>query len=88
MLYNLTPEQMINLMNDPQFVLIFTLVAIWSLIWKGIALWKASRRGQKVWFVVLLVLNTIGIVEILYIFWLNKCCTGKKNDQLPSNSQQ
>ena len=43
-------------------------VVVWSLVWKGIALWKSSRRNSIVWFVVLLVVNTVGILEILYIF--------------------
>ncbi|PIZ93934.1 MAG: hypothetical protein CO029_05000 [Candidatus Magasanikbacteria bacterium CG_4_9_14_0_2_um_filter_41_10] len=44
------------------------IVMIWSLVWKAFALWKAARRGDSVWFAVLLVLNTVGIAEILYLF--------------------
>jgi len=44
------------------------LVLVWSLVWKAIALWKAARKGHLVWFIILLVVNTIGILEILYIF--------------------
>ena len=48
--------------------LLLAIVLIWSLFWKGMALWKAAREGSKVWFVVLLVVNTLGILEILYIY--------------------
>jgi hypothetical protein len=41
---------------------------VWTLVWKGIALWKSARRSEMVWFVALLVLNTLGILEIIYIF--------------------
>lgn len=41
---------------------------LWSLIWKGIALWRAARNGDSVWFMVFLVLNTAGILEILYLY--------------------
>jgi len=41
---------------------------IWSLFWKGIALWRAAQLGQKNWFVVMVVLNTIGILELVYLF--------------------
>lgn len=44
------------------------LLAIWSLVWKGLALWKAGGRRDKWWFIAMLVLNTAGILEILYIF--------------------
>jgi len=86
MFYNLTPEQMINLMNDPQFVLIFTLIAIWSLIWKGIALWKASQNKSKIWFIFLMGINTVGILEIIYIYLVNgNSRLGKKENNLPNN---
>ncbi len=45
---------------------------IWSLFWKGLALWHAARKGHKKWFVVLLVVNTFGILEILYLYVFNK----------------
>ncbi|MEI6843214.1 MAG: DUF5652 family protein [bacterium] len=47
-------------------------IIIWSLIWKGIALWKAARLSHKWWFIIVLVLNTLGIVEIIYIFFVAK----------------
>ncbi|MBS3100496.1 hypothetical protein J4463_04785, partial [Candidatus Pacearchaeota archaeon] len=48
------------------------IVIIWTLVWKGLALWKAGRKNQPIWFVVLLVVNTFGILEILYIFVFSK----------------
>jgi methionyl-tRNA synthetase len=45
---------------------------IWSLIWKGIALWKSARKNHLLWFVMLLLVNTLGILEILYIFIFSK----------------
>lgn len=47
-------------------------LAVWSLVWKGFALWKAARNGSKPWFIVMLVLNTVGILEIVYIFYFSK----------------
>ena len=48
------------------------LVLLWTLPWKGLALWKAARNGHKWWFIALLVLNTIAILEIIYIFFFSK----------------
>ena len=48
------------------------LIAVWSIYWKGMALWHAARKGEKVWFVVLLVVNTVGILEILYLYVFSK----------------
>jgi len=51
---------------------ILFLIIAWSLIWKGIALWKAARNGQKGWFVAILIVNTLGILEMIYIFVFDK----------------
>lgn len=49
------------------------LTAIWTLPWKGVALWKAAAQKKDVyWFIALLVINTFGILEILYIFVFSK----------------
>ncbi len=55
------------------------LLAAWTLPWKGYALWLAARNSHKWWFVILLVVNTIGILEIFYIFAI-----GRKNSTLGS----
>ena len=48
--------------------LVIPLVVVWSMAWKGIALWKAGRNDHLAWFIVLFVLNTAGILPIVYIF--------------------
>lgn len=44
------------------------LVVLWSLLWKGLALWRSAKRGDMWWFIAFLVLNTLGILEIIYLF--------------------
>lgn len=53
---------------------ILVLLAIfWAMPWKGVALWKAARNKQTAWFVVLFLVNTLAILEILYLaFWQKK----------------
>ncbi len=53
-------------------LLTFTLLLIWTLYWKGRALWKSARQTDKGWFVALLLLNTLGILEILYLYAFSK----------------
>lgn len=45
------------------------LVVLWTVVLKGFALWNAARGSQKWWFIVLLVVNTLGILEIVYLIW-------------------
>ncbi len=47
---------------------LFLLVIVWSLLWKGLALWRAAKRGDTWWFIAFLVINTAGILEIIYLF--------------------
>ncbi len=46
---------------------VISLLAIWELVWKAIALWKAAKNKHLAWFVVILVINTVGILPIAYI---------------------
>ena len=48
------------------------LILLWVLPWKGVALWKAARNSDKKWFVALFLLNTLAILEIIYIFAFSK----------------
>ncbi|TSC95936.1 MAG: hypothetical protein Athens101410_260 [Parcubacteria group bacterium Athens1014_10] len=48
------------------------LAALWALPWKGVALWKAAQNKHKWWFIALLVVNTLAILEIIYIFYFSK----------------
>jgi hypothetical protein len=52
--------------------LLILLLAIWTIPWKIYAVWTAAKHDQKKWFVALLILNTIGILEIFYIFKIAK----------------
>ena len=45
------------------------IVLLWTIVLKGFALWYAARAGEKWWFVALLVINTVGILEIIYLIW-------------------
>lgn len=58
-----------SFLNNPIF---FTPFLIWITVWKGLALWKSASKKQLWWFLALLTINTLGILEIVYILYLNK----------------
>ncbi|MGI6042944.1 MAG: DUF5652 family protein [Methanosarcina sp.] len=60
------------LQTNPRFTVLFSILVLWEVFWKGIALWKAARESQKYWFIAILILNTVGILPILYIFLFKK----------------
>ena len=54
------------------FVIVLTALALWSIPWKALALWKSARHSQKWWFIVFMLVNTVGLLEIFYLFVLPK----------------
>jgi hypothetical protein len=50
----------------------FIPIILWTLFWKGYALWTAVKNNHKKWFVALVILNTLGILEIIYVFYVAK----------------
>ncbi len=50
------------------FILI--VLMLWSLSWKAIALWKSARRGQAGWFIFFVFVNSVGVMELIYLFFL------------------
>ncbi len=53
-------------------IVLFAIVFIWEMTWKGIGMWKASQKNQVAWFIAMLVLYTVGILPILYIYVFSK----------------
>lgn len=70
-------NQSFNLLEGITLFLIFA----WSIIWKGTALWHAAQSREKIWFALVLVANTAGILEILYLFLFSKEKLSIKNVQ-------
>jgi hypothetical protein len=60
----MTEQQILTTLTNPWII---AALILWVMPWKGAALWKAARLGQKYWFIALLVINTMAILEIIYL---------------------
>lgn len=71
----------------PQFAAIFIplifVLVLWTIVLKGYALWSAARGGQKKWFIALLIVNTFGILEIVYLIWFRPKNIGQEKPETP-----
>ncbi len=47
-------------------------LTVWDLIWKGFGLWFSARNHQKFWFIAILILNTAGLLPIVYLIWFRR----------------
>lgn len=56
----------------PGIIALLTVLMLWSAVWKAFAVYRAGRVKDPVWAVVLCILNTAGILEILYLFVFSK----------------
>lgn len=54
-------------------------LAIVIIALKGYALWHAAKRDEKGWFIALLIINTAGILELVYLYFIVK----KWHKQMP-----
>ncbi|MFH1292142.1 MAG: DUF5652 family protein [bacterium] len=64
----LAPQIFSGVSMDTQTTLLILFVTLWVIPWKAVALWKAARNDHKGWFVVLILLNTLAVLEAVYIF--------------------
>lgn len=51
------------------FVIGFLVLMLWTMVWQGIGLWYAAKHQQKGWYIALFVLNTLGLLPIIYLIW-------------------
>lgn len=59
----------------------FIALMVWSLAWKGFSLWRAAQKGSKPWFIALLLINSLGILDILYLFIFSKMDSKQTGEQ-------
>jgi len=61
------------MMTEPPLLYYWLIpLVIWGITWKALALWKAARNRQLVWFILLFVINTAGVLPIIYIYYFQK----------------
>lgn len=64
-------QQLIDGLSNEQLALI-VLVQVWEMIWKGFALWRAARNRDIFWFVLLILINSAGLLPAVYLFYISK----------------
>lgn len=68
---------------------ILVAIILWSLIWKFFGLWKSARNNSIIWFIVLALTNTLGILPILYIYVFSKIKPKKvKSKKIPKKRKK
>ena len=63
---------LINSQITSEAVPIILLLVVFEIVLKGFALWKAAKKDDKYWFIAILVLNTVGILPLVYLIFIKK----------------
>lgn len=60
-------EQLIsgNILGSP---ILFYVILAWEIGWRGWGLWRSARGEQRYWFIAILLINSLGILPIFYLF--------------------
>ncbi|MEN7982073.1 MAG: DUF5652 family protein [Nanoarchaeota archaeon] len=59
-------------LSSTVIIVILVAILLWSTVWKLLGLWKSARKGSIIWFIIIALTNTIGILPILYIYVFSK----------------
>jgi methionyl-tRNA synthetase len=57
--------------QSPWLGWLIVVLLIWSIPWKAMALWRAAKQDQKIWFGVFIIFNTVGLLEIIYLLFFS-----------------
>lgn len=63
------------------FLVVLITLALWDLVWKAFGLWKAARNGQIKWFIAILIVNSVGILPIIYLQFFQKSPKSREGEK-------
>jgi len=61
--------------NQPYFYVLL----IADLVLRGLSLYRSARKDQKVWFIALLLVNSLGILPLVYLLLNREKTVAKKS---------
>ena len=59
------PQQFTDMMV--WLIPLIIILSVWEIVWKMIAMWKSARNNDLAWFIVIAIVNTMGILPIIYL---------------------
>ena len=70
-----------SFLSEPVLIIALMIAVMWESAWKIIAMWKAGRNNHLVWFICIALINTVGILPIVYILMHRKKATVQLNGE-------
>ena len=66
------PFELENVLRQTGTIPWVIILTAWELFWKGRGLWLAAQKKDKGWFIAMLIINTLGILPIVYLYYFSK----------------
>lgn len=54
-------------LHNRNYLIAAAILLVWLTLWKGLALWRAGRNNQPWWFMAMFIIQTLGLLEIIYL---------------------
>lgn len=83
----MTEAEFTAFVTTPGGALLVLILAMWGIVWKLLALYRAGANRSKGWFIVLGLVNTLGVLEILYLLIFSRSRTRMINEKLGLNTR-
>ncbi len=58
-----------DFISSVYFIPLIVIITLWDFFWKAWGLWISAQRKEKIWFALILIINSAGILPIIYL-WL------------------
>lgn len=71
---------------EKNWLIFIIIAALWTIPWKGVALWKSAKNGHLIWFIALFLINSLAILEIIYIFFFSVKKTAPPIENTPMDN--
>lgn len=56
----------------PHLATTILILVVIDLVLKGFALWRAARNKHRAWFIAVLVINSVGVLPLIYLLMVRK----------------
>lgn len=57
---------------DPRWMMLLLVLIVVDAVLRGMALWRAGRNSQLAWFIALFIINSVGILPLIYLLGFSK----------------
>ena len=59
-------------------MVVMAILVVFDSVMKLIGMWKSARNGHIVWFIFIAIINSVGILPIIYLVWFDSSSSNRQ----------